>query len=51
MRRALGVERLNPVHDVLLLLRAWIGFTDVVKRASARADESSQPVCRKPGAR
>jgi TDG/mug DNA glycosylase family protein len=37
-RRALGVEHLAPVHDVLLQDHG-IGFTDVVKRATARADE------------
>lgn len=39
-RRALGVDRLEPVHDAALLAHG-IGFTDVVKRASARADEVS----------
>ena len=37
-RRALAVERLLPEHDVLLP-RYGIGFTDVVKRPSARASE------------
>ena len=37
-RRALGVDRLEPRHDVLLTDHG-IGFTDVVKRATARADE------------
>jgi TDG/mug DNA glycosylase family protein len=37
-RRALGVDRLEPVHDIMLLEHG-IGFTDVVKRATARADE------------
>jgi TDG/mug DNA glycosylase family protein len=37
-RRALGVDRLEPVHDALLLDHG-IGFTDVVKRPTARADE------------
>ncbi len=41
VRRALGVDRLEPQHDALLL-RYGIGFTDVVKRASARADELSR---------
>jgi TDG/mug DNA glycosylase family protein len=40
VRQALGVERLEPRHDVLLP-EYGIGFTDVVKRASARADEVS----------
>jgi TDG/mug DNA glycosylase family protein len=40
VRRALGVDRLEPHHDVALLAHG-IGFTDVVKRASARADEVS----------
>ena len=39
-RRALGVERLEPHHDGALLAHG-IGFTDVVKRASARAGEVS----------
>jgi TDG/mug DNA glycosylase family protein len=38
IRAALRVERLEPEHDVLLP-RYGIGFTDVVKRPSARADE------------
>ncbi|MGA3000501.1 MAG: mismatch-specific DNA-glycosylase [Acetobacteraceae bacterium] len=37
-RRSLGVEQLTPVHDATLLDHG-IGFTDVVKRATARADE------------
>lgn len=37
-RRGLGVERLLPEHDTLLP-RFGIGFTDVVKRPSARAAE------------
>ena len=37
-RRALGVEQLTPAHDVMLQDHG-IGFTDVVKRATARADE------------
>jgi double-stranded uracil-DNA glycosylase len=37
-RRALGVEQLAPIHDVMLQDHG-IGFTDVVKRATARADE------------
>jgi TDG/mug DNA glycosylase family protein len=37
-RRALGVEQLTPMHDVMLQ-DYGIGFTDVVKRATARADE------------
>jgi len=41
-RRALRVERLEPVHDAALLAFG-IGFTDVVKRATARADEVSAP--------
>ena len=36
-RRALGVERLEPRHDVALLEHG-IGFTDAVKRPTARAD-------------
>jgi TDG/mug DNA glycosylase family protein len=39
-RRALGVERLQPMHDAALLAHG-IGFTDVVKRPTARADELS----------
>jgi TDG/mug DNA glycosylase family protein len=38
IRHALGVERLEPHHDALLPDHG-IGFTDVVKRPSARADE------------
>jgi len=37
-RRALGVDRLEPFHDTMLLDHG-IGFTDVVKRATARADQ------------
>jgi TDG/mug DNA glycosylase family protein len=37
-RRALGVELLEPSHDAVLLDHG-IGFTDVVKRPTARADE------------
>jgi TDG/mug DNA glycosylase family protein len=40
VRRALGVDRLEPVHDSMLPDHG-IGFTDVVKRATARADEVS----------
>ena len=36
-RRALGVDQLEPFHDAMLLDHG-IGFTDVVKRATARAD-------------
>ncbi len=39
-RRALGVARLEPQHDRALLNHGF-GFTDVVKRASARASELS----------
>ncbi len=39
-RRALGVETLGPEHDTSLLDHG-IGFTDVVKRPTARADELS----------
>jgi double-stranded uracil-DNA glycosylase len=39
-RRALGVEVLAPEHD-RILPRHGIGFTDVVKRPTARADELS----------
>ncbi len=38
IRQALGVERLEPVHDRLLPAHG-IGFTDVVKRATAKAGE------------
>src|SRR3977135_4450564 len=38
VRLALGVERLEPFHDVMLPHHG-IGFTDVVKRATARADQ------------
>lgn len=37
-RQALGVAQLMPAHDAALLEHG-IGFTDVVKRATARADE------------
>src|ERR1700722_2149468 len=37
-RRALGADLLAPEHDAALLAHG-IGFTDVVKRASVRADE------------
>jgi TDG/mug DNA glycosylase family protein len=40
VRRALGVDRLEPRHDAMLLPHG-IGFTDVVKRPTARADELS----------
>ena len=40
IRRALGVERLEPQHD-RVLLEHGIGFTDAVKRPTARADELS----------
>jgi double-stranded uracil-DNA glycosylase len=40
IRQALGVERLEPHHDTILS-EYGLGFTDVVKRASARADEVS----------
>jgi TDG/mug DNA glycosylase family protein len=39
-RRGLRVEALEPSHDALLL-DYGIGFTDVVKRPTARADELS----------
>jgi TDG/mug DNA glycosylase family protein len=39
-RRALGVAMLEPRHDHVLLDHGF-GFTDVVKRASARASELS----------
>jgi len=38
LRRALGVERLEPAHDRLLPAHG-IGFTDVVKRPTAKAVE------------
>lgn len=38
IRRALGVERLEPQHDRLLPAHG-IGFTDVVKRPTAKATE------------
>ena len=37
-RRALGVERLEPEHDRVLLAHGF-GFTDLVKRPTARAGE------------
>lgn len=37
-RRALHVERLEPMHDAALMQYGF-GFTDVAKRPSARADE------------
>jgi double-stranded uracil-DNA glycosylase len=37
-RRALGVDWLEPSHDAILLEHG-VGFTDVVKRPTARADE------------
>jgi double-stranded uracil-DNA glycosylase len=40
-RRALGVEALTPEHDRLLPQHGF-GFTDVVKRPTARADEVSR---------
>lgn len=40
IRQTLGVEQLEPRHDAVLL-DYGIGFTDVVKRASARANEIS----------
>jgi len=39
-RQALQVEQLQPAHDVALLQHGF-GFTDVVKRPSARAGELS----------
>src|ERR1700693_2386117 len=39
-RRALSVDRLEPFHDAALLEHGF-GFTDVVRRASARAHEVS----------
>jgi TDG/mug DNA glycosylase family protein len=41
-RRALGVARLEPEHDRALLAFGF-GFTDVVKRATARASEVPLP--------
>lgn len=38
IRQVLGVERLEPMHDVLLPAHG-IGFTDVVKRPTAKAAE------------
>jgi double-stranded uracil-DNA glycosylase len=40
VRRALGVDRLEPVHDIILPDHG-IGFTDVVKRPTPRAGELS----------
>ena len=40
IRQTLGVDRLDPSHDVVLLDHG-IGFTDVVKRPTARAGELS----------
>jgi len=40
VRRDLGLDRLEPEHDAILL-NYGIGFTDVVKRPTARADELS----------
>ena len=39
-RRALGIETLEPRHDRALIAYGF-GFTDVVKRATARASEVS----------
>jgi TDG/mug DNA glycosylase family protein len=39
-RRALGVDRLEPHHDAALM-DYGIGFTDVVKRPTSRADQLS----------
>ena len=39
-RVAIGADRLDPSHDSILLDHG-IGFTDVVKRPTARADELS----------
>jgi len=39
-RKALGLERLEPAHDALLLDHGF-GFTDAVKRATARATDLS----------
>ena len=39
-RLALAIERLEPIHDRALMGQGF-GFTDVVKRASARASELS----------
>jgi TDG/mug DNA glycosylase family protein len=39
-RQALGVDKLEPHHDALLLDHGF-GFTDAVKRASARATDVS----------
>ncbi len=41
VRRALGTEKLLPVHDEMLP-RFGIGLTDVVKRASANAAELNE---------
>jgi TDG/mug DNA glycosylase family protein len=40
IRQALGVERLEPRHDILLMTYG-IGFTDVAKRPTPRADQLS----------
>lgn len=40
-RKALSIERLGPQHD-RVLLDFGIGFTDVAKRATAKADELAQ---------
>lgn len=40
-RDALGLSRLGPAHDSILLDHGF-GFTDCVKRATARADELTQ---------
>lgn len=40
-RHALGVDRLEPQHDALLPAYGF-GFTDVVKRATARAEQVSR---------
>ena len=39
-RLALGVDRLEPIHDAALLDHG-IGFSDAVKRPTARADQLS----------
>jgi double-stranded uracil-DNA glycosylase len=41
VRQALGVERLEPIHDHLLL-GFGIGFTDLVKRPTANAADLSR---------
>jgi TDG/mug DNA glycosylase family protein len=40
-RAALGIERLEPGHDRVLMAHGF-GFTDLVKRASPRAEELSR---------